>query len=148
MSKIKTILVAVVAAASLNLSPAIATPENDAFLDHGYSLIQQNRLPEAHSIFSAAIKVNPNDPEGWVGMGEVFTFSWEWEKAYDCFVVAINLNPTESYPWYGASVAQAFLGNYPSALGLVEQAMTLNPIEPNYFELHEVLLDKMGTASL
>ena len=65
----------------------------------GYLLAYERRWAESDAEFSAALKLDPNDPDAWVIRAEVATYRGEPLTALEYIQKALRLSP-HPYEWY------------------------------------------------
>src|SRR5262249_39997362 len=76
---------------SMELAPGeFAILNND-----GLFLMQRGRYQEALERFSEAIEINPENIQGYVGMGEAYRQSGNMRKAIDWYRKALRLDPNQ-----------------------------------------------------
>lgn len=107
---------------NMNIEP---DPEQDLFEE--YSSVDPTKLREIVTLYTAAVEMNPNDPELHSNLGVVYNLAHNFEEAANCFRAAALLRPHDATLWnrLGASLANG--GKGPDALEAYKKALDINP---------------------
>jgi len=92
----------------------------------------QGKLNDAFQLYRHVAQVQPNNPEGYYGMGEIFYLVDDFENAmmfFDAAIVLYNrVNSTTVYDaYYYKGMIYYYTEKYEDALIYLEQALKGNP---------------------
>jgi Tfp pilus assembly protein PilF len=90
--------------------PATDNTDADAQLAIGHEFLKQQKDREAIKAFKESIKLNPNNPETFYGLGFSTFRLGKFRDAADAFKKATVLSPTMAKAHYGLSLAYQELG--------------------------------------
>ena len=77
-----------------------------------------------------AIKLRPNDPEAWFGLGAVSVVQDKYDDAVAAYRQAIKLKPDDPYAWYAIGGAYAGQHKYDDAIAACRKAVSFKAAFP------------------
>lgn len=99
------------------------------FLQRGYGWMDLEKWPEAEADFRAAIRLDPNDPEGWHELGLALAAQGDNAQAIEAFSGAIQ-NSSNSESLYQRGLACLKQRQLEDAMRDFEQAILVDPQNP------------------
>lgn len=107
----------------------------------GIASLNSRDFQKAVKCFQAAIRLSPEDPNSWVGLGEAYTNSGRYVAAAKTFERAKLLDPQNWFASYHLGIVQRYTQDYGEAIRTFQQVSALNPDEKGVkFALFETLL--------
>eukprot|EP00796_Vickermania_ingenoplastis_P006263 gene6263-4512_t len=102
-------------------------PDPDQDISDEYSSVDPTRLREIVTLYTAALEMNPEDPDLFVNLGVVYNLSHDFAAAADSFKAAAVRRPNDATLWnrIGASLANGGQGR--EALSAYRKALDINP---------------------
>lgn len=87
----------------------------------GYALASNGRYPEAVRAIERYVELNPEEPNAYDSLAEMFVFSGQPQAAFDRYGEALAVDPEWPGAHYGRSLTAAMLGRYDVALEEIEK---------------------------
>ena len=109
--------------------PPIITAQNslDKFFNRGVDKLQRGDYSGAIEDFTAAIRLNPNEPGIYSNRGLARASKGDFQGAIVDYNQAIRINPNYAIGYLHRGLAYSALKDYQNALSDYEQALRLNP---------------------
>jgi len=98
-----------------------------AFVNAGYTLMQQGNNQAAIQEFEKALSANPKNSLAWLGKGQALYNTGNSRDAITAFDNSILNDPTNSEAWASKGNVLISLGNFTEALECTDRATTINP---------------------
>lgn len=95
---------------------------------YAYAELSVNALKQ----YRRAIKSNPNDPEPYFSLAEVYGRYGKWHSAIEQYQKAIELSPSSSFYRYKLASAYICTQSYQDAIAQMVQAVACSPNDPFY----------------
>lgn len=95
----------------------------------GYAWDKMGNHEKAMQATERAIRLDPNDPEPVIHMGQLLTKRWELEKAVECFTKAIELKPDSHAAYVMRARALFHMGYFSDAYSDCEKTLEIFPYE-------------------
>ncbi|HET7451702.1 MAG TPA: tetratricopeptide repeat protein, partial [Thermoanaerobaculia bacterium] len=88
-------------------------------------------VPKLTEAATRAVALDPNLAEAHLGMGQVYSFRWDWSEAQRELERAIALNPgyATAHHWYALNLA--LTGEFDRAIREAQRARELDPLSPS-----------------
>lgn len=97
------------------------------YYDKAQLLLTANRLPEAITAYSQAVKRQPKNAQYWCRLGVAHGHSNELKDAFNCFSEALKLDPRHAESWRNIGLVHKARGDVAKAKEAAEQAIRTNP---------------------
>lgn len=95
----------------------------------GWGVPSKEAYPQAKSIATKALEIDPNLPEARVALGWIaFSFDWDWTAAENDFKKAIDLAPNNADAHRGYAHLFSNLGRGDEAIAEIRRARELDPL--------------------
>ncbi|MBI4968834.1 MAG: tetratricopeptide repeat protein [Rhodospirillales bacterium] len=131
--------------AKASAAPAMG---GEAFLQ-AVQLHRAGRLAEAEALYRQALARQPNFPEGWFHLGELYQDAGRLEPAAECYQKSVAQAPGAAEPKHNLATVLSDLGRREEALALARQAAAIRPdLAPIQAHLGRLLflLDRVAEA--
>jgi tetratricopeptide (TPR) repeat protein len=121
-----------------------------AYMDPGLlnnlsiALMRQQRIDEALSYATMAVKANPYMPEPVNSLGEIYMAKGEFAKAAESFLIFLQLRPEDSRGYWNVALAYERAGDYEKALRFVNQFLAMGP-DPRYQQAAMQLVNSLNS---
>lgn len=99
--------------ASVKVSPEMMEAE---LIQKGVGYLKAGNLPSAIKNFDESIKVNPNDPRGYLILGETYLRIKNFDRAIDTFRAAVKADPQNGSLYYFLAMAYGLKGDTVNAI--------------------------------
>ncbi|MBS0262017.1 MAG: tetratricopeptide repeat protein [Planctomycetes bacterium] len=109
------------------IQPGPLVSPADTEFARGLEALAEDDFDEAFARFSAAIRLNPEQADGYYYRGGIFFSRSEWKKAFDDFSDAIRLDPEHSRALFARATIHSRRQNYDWALADLAEALRLQP---------------------
>jgi protein O-mannosyl-transferase len=93
----------------------------------GIVLLQLNKEQEAKGQFEEALRLKPDDAEGYVNLGNILLHEGQTREAVGRFEEAVRLKPNLALGHKRLGLALESMGKMPEAIGQFEEALRLKP---------------------
>jgi len=97
---------------------------SDAYFEH-------NQLKKAAEAARQAIKIDPNNWEGYHDLGTMLTGLGDLDGAWEKYNTALRLSPNNPTPYSGLAEVALRKGDPTMAISLIQKALTITPEDPN-----------------
>ena len=112
--------------------PAGADPaRTQKMIAEGAALLGKGYIPAALKAFDEAIKASPNDPRGYIALGESYVRIKKLDPAIETFKMILNFSPENSEAYYLLSMAHGLKGEREVAAKYAERSMQLAKTQNN-----------------
>jgi tetratricopeptide (TPR) repeat protein len=91
----------------------------------GYALADNGRYPEAVRAIERYVELNPEEPNAYDSLAEMYVLSGQPQIAFEKYGEALEVDPGWGSGHYGRSLTAAMLGNYAVALDEIESFQEL-----------------------
>ncbi|MFH0948087.1 MAG: tetratricopeptide repeat protein [Elusimicrobiota bacterium] len=85
----------------------------------------------AQSYYAEVLKLDPDFPEAYIGIGAVFMIQKKYNDAEMCYQMAIKKSDRYAEPFFGLAQLEVEKGNYSMALKFLQQTFKRRQIYPN-----------------
>jgi hypothetical protein len=109
-------------------------------------LSSQGRYDEAAARYAMAIQLNPQHPEGYIGLGQLHLLTGNPAAAVEQMQKAVDVQPDKVQPHYGLGVALLAAGNPRAAAEAFQKAVELKPKWPPARLRWAEALDRLGES--
>lgn len=106
------------------------------------AFLKQKRIDEAASHAETASRTNPNMPEPWNTLGEIYLSKGDPRKAASYFKQYLHLRPEDSRGYWNAALALREAGQYEEAIQYAVQFLAREP-DPRYRVSAEQLVEQL-----
>ncbi|CAI4054235.1 SKI complex subunit tetratricopeptide repeat protein SKI3 SKDI_16G4440 [Saccharomyces kudriavzevii IFO 1802] len=87
----------------------------------GIAHLEKQEESDSIEWFQSALRVDPNDVESWVGLGQAYHACGRIEASIKVFDKAIGLKPSHTYAQYFKAVSLCDMGEYLESLEILEK---------------------------
>jgi tetratricopeptide (TPR) repeat protein len=98
------------------------------------------KTDEALACYERALRLNPNDENGWTNKGNILYTLGLPGQATDCYERALAVNPRLDRAWMNMGMALNALGKNEAALESYSKALQLNPAQAQAWYLRGLTL--------
>ncbi len=125
---------------------ALKGPQKTAkeWLKEGAALLNVSRYEEALVAYEQAIRLNPDDANGYFWKAGALYELKRYKEALIACEQAIRLNPNDADAYIGKGLALGNLQRYEEALKAYEQAIVLNPTFAEAYYGKGIVLEQLG----
>ncbi|MGD8330957.1 MAG: protein kinase, partial [Acidobacteriota bacterium] len=115
----------------------------------GYALADNGRYPEAVRAIERYVELNPEEPNAYDSLAEMYVLSGQPQIAFEKYGEALEVDPSWGAGHYGRAMTAAMLGSYDEALDEMERfqeiwiADNVGPLSL-YAPVRAMLLSKLG----
>lgn len=103
----------------------------DKLLNEGALLLSKGYVPAALQAFDEAIKINPNDPRGYVVLGETYIRLKQLDPAIETFKRILAFSPENPEAYYLIGMAHGLKGERDVAAQYAQKSMQLAQNQKN-----------------
>ncbi|CCF56325.1 hypothetical protein KAFR_0B00250 [Kazachstania africana CBS 2517] len=93
----------------------------------GISFLEDQNETDSIEWFQSALRVDPNDIESWVGLGQAYFACGRVEASIKVFEKAVELSPDHNYAKYFNSVALAQMDEFERAIDILRHVLKDEP---------------------
>ncbi|CCD26905.1 SKI complex subunit tetratricopeptide repeat protein SKI3 NDAI_0J00130 [Naumovozyma dairenensis CBS 421] len=98
----------------------------------GIAYLQNQQESSSIEWFQSAIRVDPNDIESWVGLGQAYLACGRIEASMKVFEKAMELDGSHLHAQYFKALALADMGEFSASIDLLTSVTELNPTEESF----------------
>ncbi len=115
------------------LAACTTLPTSSEYLLRGDGYFEDGKPQKAIEAYNQALKLNPDNLEGYASRGAVYFFTGDYDRAEADFLHVLNKNPyqADAYTAYASTLAAK--GDYNNALTVLNLALQLKPGKPEIF---------------
>ena len=103
----------------------------DKLLAEGAALLVKGYIPAALKAFDEAIKSNPNDPRGYIALGEAYIRIKKMDPAIETFKMILNFSPENPEAYYLIGMAHGLKGERNIAAQYAQKSMEFAQAQKN-----------------
>ncbi len=102
-------------------------PPRAEALRPAYDLWRSGNLDRAQELFEAWTRLQPEDADGWRGLGNVFWSRGDFVRCLSCYQTALHLKPWSSMNWGNLGLVFRDLGQFQEAEAAFRVCLALDP---------------------
>lgn len=103
------------------------TADPDLDIQDTFFFADPTRMREGRTLYTAAIEMNPTDPQLFTNLGVLHNVAHEFDEAAECFRKAVALHPDDAKMWNKLGATLANGGHPDQALEAYNHALDINP---------------------
>lgn len=108
----------------------------------GVSYLEKQKEPESIEWFQSALRVDANDVESWVGLGQAYYACGRLEASIKVFEKAIELAPDHLFAGYFKALSLAGIGEYEQCIEIIAALLEKLPNEESFqVSMVNILID-------
>ena len=126
----------------------MAKVRSEHFIQRGAEALEKRDYAVALKSFDEAIRVNPQDPEGYIVLGETYMHLKSYEKALDTLTAGLQVDPENGRLNYTMAVTHNMLGDQDYAIKFAQKTVEIyqKAKDPENFKRALGLLHSVSNA--
>lgn len=110
-----------------------STSRAAGLVDAADKLADDSKWPEAIDAYKLAVRLDPNYPPAYSGLGDAYLNSGKWEDALAAYKEAVRITPNDPQAQYNLGYCYNTMGRHGEAFAPLVRATSL---DPNFAEAH------------
>lgn len=112
-------------------------------LKEGEALYLGRRHPEAIAAYQAALSLDPDSVEGWIGLAKSLGRDGQYEAALHANEALLQRHPHHAQGWFGKGYVLTDMQQYEDALESLDKATKLDPNRSHFWQRKGYVLAKL-----
>ena len=104
---------------------------SEKMIVEGSALLNKGYVPAALKAFDEAIKASPEDPRGYIALGETYLRLKKMDPAIETFKMILNFSPENAEAYYLIGMAHGLKGERDMAAQYAQKSMLLAQNQKN-----------------